>query len=808
MTLSFLLSLIVLIFTYQTPLIISSSSFSSPPFALKLGLSLTVEKKDDFLISQNRLYTAGFYSVGVNAYCFSIWLTKPLSDGSQTIVWMANRDLPVNGKFSKLSLLKTGNLILRDAYQRVPIWSTSTRDTTQTALLRLNNSGNLFLLNRDGKVLWQSFDSPTDTLLPNQPLTKLVSLVSSRSSTNHSSGFFKLFFDNDNVVRLVYSDSKLTGIYWPDPEFRAWESGRNIYGSRRIATMDSSGHFISTDDLLFNTSDAGDEPLLRRLTMDFDGNFRAYSLDESRGIWQVTWQAMSEGCKIHGSCGENSTCSNDPIYGRKCSCIPNHRMINHTDWSYGCEPEFKPASCGNSEYNFLHLPHSDFWGYDSRYMPNTTLSTCKKECLKSCSCKGFQFKYDWSKGFTICYPKFLLVNGLRSTNFNGSMYLKVPKSVPLSLNNSRDVQGFNLNCSGKPTIQLDRVYDINRQKDAIKFLMLTAYVFGALELICISSFFYGTRSRSITREQGYYQAATGFKQFRYAELKKASKNFKEEIGRGGGGIVYKGVLSDNRVVAIKRLNYESSNRRGEAELLAEISTLGRLNHMNLIEIYGYCAESKHRLLVYEYMENGSLSQNLQSNKLDWDKRLDIALDTAKGLAYLHEECLEWILHCDVKPQNILLDRDYKPKVADFGLSKLLDRNDTRDLEFTRACGTRGYMAPEWLFVNLPITSKVDVFSYGVVILEMITGRRPTGANQSGGSSEGRLDSWVREKIAAAGGKNDWIQEVVDSTVDGNYNMSTMGTLIKVALRCCEEYKDARPTMSQVVDMLLHVEKDD
>ncbi|KAK9066759.1 hypothetical protein SSX86_014082 [Deinandra increscens subsp. villosa] len=799
MALSFtFISVIWLIFISPLPLISSSSSFSSPPFALKLGSSLSVEKKYDFLFSPNNLYTAGFYHIGENAYCFSIWLTKPLSDGSRTIVWMANRDSPVNGKFSKLSLLKTGNLILRDAYQRLPIWASDTRDSTETAVLRLNNSGNLFLQNRDAKVLWQSFDSPTNTLLPTQPLTKFASLVSSRSLTNHSSGFYKLLFDNDNVVRLVYSDSKLIGVYWPNPELRAWESGRNVYGSKRVAAMDSSGHFISTDDLFFNTSDAGDQPL-RKLTLDFDGNFRAYSLDESRGIWQVTWQAISEGCSIHGSCGENSTCSNDPIHGRKCSCLPNHRMINHTDWSYGCEPEFNPTSCGNSEYDFLHLPHFDFWGYDSRYMPNTTLSACKQECINSCSCKGFQFKYDWNKGFSICYPKFLLVNGLSSVNFNGSMYLKVPKNISLSLNNNSVVQGFNLNCSEKPTIQLDRDYDMYHQKESIKFLKLVTYVVGGLEIICIVYFVYGTRSNSSTR--GYLQATSGFKRFSYAELKKASKSFSEEIGRGGGGIVYKGVLSDNRVVAIKHLN-ESRNMQGEAELLAEISTLGKLNHMNLIEILGYCAESKHRLLVYEYMENGSLSQNLQSKNLDWDKRFDIALGTAKGLAYLHEECLEWILHCDVKPHNILLDCNYKPKVADFGLSKLLDRNGTRDMEFTRARGTRGYMAPEWLFVNLPITSKVDVYSYGVVMLEMIT-----GANQSGGS-EGRMDSWVREKIVAAGGKNDWVQEVVDSTVIGNYNMSSMRTLIKVALRCCQEDKDARPTMSQVVDMLLHVEDED
>nr|XP_043637046.1 putative receptor protein kinase ZmPK1 [Erigeron canadensis] len=793
-----LLVLFTLIF--HLTLLVSSSS---PPNALKLDSSLYVDQKNNFLISPDGVFTAGFYNVGDNAFCFSIWFTKPLSNGEQTVVWMANRDIPVNGKRSKLLLSKTGNLALHDADQDLPIWTTRTRDTTGFAELKLNNSGNLYLQSKDEQVLWQSFVSPTDTLLPNQPLTKDATLVSSRSRTNYTSGFYKLIFDNDNVLRLVYSNPKVTGIYWPNPELRAWDAGRSTWGGERTAFIDSLGRFNSSDHLFFNASDDG-ALSMRRLTMDLDGNVRVYSLDKDKSIWKVTWQAISQTCLIHGSCGENSTCSNDPNYGKKCTCLPYHKMVNVTDWSYGCEPDFESSLCGNGEDedDFLKLTHFDFYGYDSKYLPNVTLDVCKQECKNMCDCKGFQYRFNKNQGIFLCYTKFVLLNGFGSASFNGTLYLRVPKST-LSSNTNKVIRKHELNCSGSPRmVQLERIYDKKNEKGSIKFLLLFTYVLGALEVICIIYFFYKTRI-AIPKSQGYLQAATGFERFSFSDLKKASENFKTEIGRGGGAVVYKGILSDNRVAAIKRLKEANSNH-GEAEFLAEVSTLGKLNHMNLIDIWGYSAEGKHRILVYEYMENGSLADNLQLNNLDWKKRFDVAVGTAKGLAYLHEECLEWVLHCDVKPHNILLDRDYLPKVADFGLSKFLDRDGIGNSEFTKARGTRGYMAPEWFFVGLPITSKVDVYSYGVVMLEMITGRSPQG----GVAYEKTMVQWVREKVAAAagdgyGGKNIWIEEVVDSNVKGDYDRIQMAIFIKVALQCAEENKDARPTMSQVVDMLLH-----
>ncbi|KAL7197425.1 hypothetical protein ACSBR2_020043 [Camellia fascicularis] len=223
--------------------------------------------------------------------------------------------------------------------------------------------------------------------------------------------------------------------------------------------------------------------------------------------------------------------------------------------------------------------------------------------------------------------------------------------------------------------------------------------------------------------------------------------------------------------------------------------------MNLIEMWGYCAEGKHRLLVYEYMEHGSLADNLSSNTLDWQKRFEIALGIAKGLAYLHEECLEWVLHCDVKPQNILLDTNYQPKVADFGLSKLVNRGSANSSSSfsSRIRGTRGYMAPEWIF-SLPITSKVDVYSYGVVVLELVTRKNPTtgfnALSNGGGMEETTLVTWVMEKVMNRGSPiTSWVDEIVDPMLNGAYDAGKVEKLVKVALQCVEEEKDGRPTMT-------------
>ncbi|KAK2386673.1 putative receptor protein kinase ZmPK1 [Trifolium repens] len=726
------ISFLILLFHFQH----SSSSFS-----------LSVEKAEqEIIVSPKGTFTAGFYPIGENAYSFAIWFTQNQKNlANATIVWMANRDQPVNGKCSTLSLLKTGNLVLTDA-RRYNVWSTNTNSSKPLELI-LYETGNLVLREhtKNGFILWQSFDFPTNTLLPGQIFKGYMKLVSSKSDTNFSSGMYKLFFDNDNLLRLLYEDPQVSSVYWPDPLHLNWQDSRSTYNSSRVATLDRLGDFSSSDDFTLKTSDYG-IVLQRRLTIDFDGNIRVYSREHGHEKWSVSGQFHQQSFKIHMICGPNSICINNPRSGRKCLCLPGYKRVDNQDWSRGCKPTFH-LSCNNKtnlEIRFQRLPYVQFYGYEFGSHKNYTFKQCKHACLRLCECIAFQYRLVKDQGFYSCYPKTQLLNGHRNTMF---------------------------------TVGL-----------------------GGIEVLCFFLVwcFLLNGEHSKVDNHGYVLAATiGFRKFSYSELKQATNGFSQEIGRGAGGTVYKGVFFDNRVVAIKRL-YEAN--QGEDEFVAEVSIIGRLNHMNLIRMWGYCAEGKHMMLVYEYMENGTLADNLSSNSLDWGKRYNIALGIAKGLSYLHEECLEWILHCDIKPQNILIDSDFKPKVADFGLSKLLQRNNVDDSSFSTMRGTRGYMAPEWIF-NLSITSKVDVYSYGIVVLEMITGKSAMIEIPITKSHKERLVTWVREKRRKVSNVGCWVEQIVDPALRSNYDIVKLKNLAMIALDCVEEQKDIRPTMSQVVERL-------
>ncbi|XP_048439217.1 BRASSINOSTEROID INSENSITIVE 1-associated receptor kinase 1-like isoform X2 [Pyrus x bretschneideri] len=288
------------------------------------------------------------------------------------------------------------------------------------------------------------------------------------------------------------------------------------------------------------------------------------------------------------------------------------------------------------------------------------------------------------------------------------------------------------------------------------------------------------------------------KRFSLRELQVATDTFsnKNIIGRGGFGKVYKGCLADGTLVAVKRLK-EERTQGGELQFQTEVEMISMGVHRNLLRLHGFCMTPTERLLVYPYMANGSVASCLRDRPegqlaLDWPIRQHIALGSARGLAYLHDHCDPKIIHRDVKAANILLDEEFEAVVGDFGLARLMNYKDTHITTAVR--GTIGHIAPEY-FSYGRFSEKTDVFGYGVMLLELITGQR--GFDPQLASDDNlMLVDWVKRLL-----KNRRLETLVDSDLNRNYIYDQVEQLIQVALLCTQDSPRERPKMSEVVQML-------
>lgn len=287
------------------------------------------------------------------------------------------------------------------------------------------------------------------------------------------------------------------------------------------------------------------------------------------------------------------------------------------------------------------------------------------------------------------------------------------------------------------------------------------------------------------------------KRYNFSDIKKMTNSFKDKLGQGGYGYVYKGKLPDDRLVAVKVLGESTAN--GE-EFLNEVASISRTAHVNIVTLLGFCFEGSKRALIYEFMPNGSLekyiydeNQLIGSPHLGWEKNYHIAIAIAHGLEYLHRGCNTQILHLDIKPQNILLDQDFCPKISDFGLAKLCNRKEST-MSLLGARGTVGYIAPEVFSRNFGIVShKSDVYSYGMMILEMVAGRKNIDAGLQH-SSEIYFPHWIHKHIELEG----------DLKLLLNMNKAReelARKMILVGLWCIQSNPANRPSMDKVVDML-------
>ncbi|XP_057765813.1 PR5-like receptor kinase [Salvia miltiorrhiza] len=290
--------------------------------------------------------------------------------------------------------------------------------------------------------------------------------------------------------------------------------------------------------------------------------------------------------------------------------------------------------------------------------------------------------------------------------------------------------------------------------------------------------------------------------YKYSSIKKMTNSFTENLGRGGFGSVYKGHFPDGHLVAVKVLN--ESNENGE-DFMNEVASISRTSHINIVTLLGFCFEGSKRALIYDFMPNGSLEKYICNNasssaesRLEWDKLFEIALGIARGLEYLHQGCNTRILHLDIKPQNILLDKDMNPRISDFGLAKLCP-NRSSIVSMMVARGTIGYIAPEVFSRNFgEVSYKCDVYSYGMLVLEMVGGRRNIDRREVDRTSEIYFPHYLYKQLEMNAER--------DGNLARNFNEEDESQFVKrnlmiVGLWCIQTNPKDRPSMKRVVEML-------
>lgn len=649
---------------------------------------------------------------------------------------------------------------------------TSSLGVTSASLLDTGN----FVLNNSSSSVWQSFEHPADTIITGQTFTLNQTLTSnSYSFSLLQSGNLTLKFNGS----IEYFNNGYNTTYTQNRNLTSPVLSLQTNGIVQIY----DGSLNSTVVIAYSDNYGDTATMLRFLRLDSDGNFRAYSaLPGSSASTTEQWSAVTEQCNVFGYCGNYGLCTynnTSPI----CICpSKNFEFIDPSNTRGGCKRTVDLSKCPTNS-TMLELDNTQFLTYppqvsNERYFVG--LTACHQNCLTGSSCVASTALGD---GSGLCYLKVDdYVSAYQSATLPSTSYVKVcPPAVP------NPAPSGSAGSNGGPS----------QVRSWVVVVVVVGTIFGLVLLewglwwcFCRNSPKYGG---SASGQYALLEYASGAPvQFSYKELSRATRGFKERLGSGGFGTVYRGLV--NRIsVAVKRLE---GIEQGEKQFRMEVATISSTHHLNLVRLIGFCSEGRHRLLVYEFMKNGSLDAYLfgDGKHLPWPIRFNIAVGTARGVTYLHEECRDCIVHCDIKPENILLDENFHAKVSDFGLAKLINAKDHRNRTLTSVRGTRGYLAPEWL-ANLPITSKSDVYSYGMVLLELISGRRNFDVSEETGRK--KFSMWAYEEFERGDFENILDQRVVCIDLD----MEQIERALKVCFWCIQEQPSMRPSMGKVVQML-------
>uniref|UniRef100_A0A803LL28 non-specific serine/threonine protein kinase n=1 Tax=Chenopodium quinoa TaxID=63459 RepID=A0A803LL28_CHEQI len=526
---------------------------------------------------------------------------------------------------------------------------------------------------------------------------------------------------------------------------------------------------ISISYTIANTS------LLEHLVLTHEGNLLQKFWNSSGRTWEISWQSLESECDVYGKCGPFGSCN--PKKAPICSCLKGFKPSNPDEWSKenwdsGCVRK-KPLHCGTTggkADGFLKLKHMKSPD-DPRWLLERNADDCKRKCLVNCSCLAYAYYsgkgcMQWSKS---------LVDMQQSSSFDIDLFVRLADS---------------------------ELGETSRWK-LITAVMVIA---GAATFVALCSIGWRWKSRRYGKKKRLNKCSLDdgmdlvqfqdLPLFKFKNLEVATNNFAidNKLGRGGFGSVYKGKLEDGQHIAVKRLSKDSG--QGIREFMNEVVVISKLQHKNLVRLLGCCVEGEdEKLLVYEYMPNKSLDALLfdpiQRKLLDWKKRFNIIQGICRGLLYLHRDSRLKIIHRDLKPSNILLDEELHPKISDFGMARIFGIKQD-EANTSRVFGTYGYMSPEYAMEGC-FSEKSDVFSFGVLLLEIVSGRR----NKSFMEYESLSLLAYAWKLW---NQNDMISLIDQAIFEPQFEVE-ISRCIQLGLLCVQELPEDRPSIPVLLMMI-------
>ncbi|KAG5234856.1 G-type lectin S-receptor serine/threonine-protein kinase [Salix suchowensis] len=731
-------------------------------------------KEGDLLISKGNNFALGFFSPGSSSNRYlGIWYYKV---PEKTVVWVANRNDPIIGSSGFLFINQHGNLVLYgNDDQKLPVWSTNVSvEENDSCEAQLLDSGNLIMVTkRNRSIRWQSFDHPTNTQLPGMKLgvdRKLGIdrfLTSWRSADDPGIGDFSLRINPNGSPQFFFYNGKKPIVRSPPWPWR----NESLY---KIS-------FVNDPDEMYLLYTVTEDSYLLRIIVDHLGLVKALIWRQSDGQWKDYWKTPQFQCDYYGLCGADSTCELTKYNTYVCACLPGFEPKYPEQWSArdgsgGCvRKRLQTSSVCNHGEGFVKI--------ENYCLPDTSNATwvdmsksredCELECKRNCSCSAYSIIEIPGKGDACLtwYKELVDIRYERSETYD--LYVRVD-AYELAKNT--------------------RESNVSHEKPMLAILAPSIASFCLL--VSLSAYLWLKKMAKKGNELQVNSNSIELEYFKLSTITAATDNFSpaNKLGQGGFGSVYKGLLANGQQVAVKRLSRSSG--QGTEEFKNEVMVIAKLQHRNLVKLLGYCIQNEEQMLIYEYLPNKSLDWFLfdetRNLLLDWRKRFDIIVGIARGILYLHQDSRLRIIHRDLKCSNILLDAEMNPKISDFGMAKIFEGNQTED-RTRRVVGTYGYMSPEYVvFGNFSVKS--DVFSFGVMLLEIVSGKKNNRFYQQ--DPPLTLIGYVWELW-----RQDKVLEIVDPSLNELYSPREALKCIRIGLLCVQEDAMDRPSMMAVVFML-------